>query len=176
MGLSGTGKTFLLLAKLKQLQEHKLLKSDAKALVIVAATQESLYWDLTEKLSPFGNYVLIDRVKYPLGVPVFASLKELLEKTTDVKFIFVDQMEDLISNDTDFMIELSLLSKDFNEKFRLMWVLWNGKGATSHIFEDGWSRSDQFIKEVSFLNDAEQLYGKGEFAGRMLAFEKNVVS
>ena len=169
IGAPGTGKTFLLLAKLKQLQDQGLLKSDAKALVILEATQGCLYWDLREKLSPFGDKVLISQLRavQSYNGDVFRGLQMLLKGTTGVGFVFVDQVEDFIFINTRIMDEISSLCQGFKngKTFCLMWFLWNGmtRGANPDILDLRMRPLHPSIY-VPALDDSEQLYGKGLFA------------
>ena len=127
MGSTGTGKTFTALEKINNIFDCGLLSADAKAIYIVKSSQLCLSWWLKKKLAVFGELVEVAMADS------FKSLMKMLEDTTttaDVKYVFVDQLEDFIDPNTDVFELLKLLRLTLLDRFELMWILWNGKAKT----------------------------------------------
>jgi hypothetical protein len=125
VGDSGTGKTFLLLAKLRQLQEENLLTETAKALVIIEERQVFMRMFLEDTLgSEFGGIVTLRSAKQS-SRPLGGVLDVLNEEREHVKYLFVDQVEDYLHRDTDLMD--ALLPFCEHKQLQLMWFLYNGR-------------------------------------------------
>ena len=169
LGSSGTGKTFLLLEKIKQLQECGLLRQDARAIIFVDKNQICLFSWLKKETAPFGDRVDICRVN-PDQEGRLEGLADLIEeqtKSSSVKYVFVDQLEDLINERTNIDRELTLLQETLQKRkcVILMWVLWNSQMCMQQItypIKGFWS-SPYAYRRLSF-----ELMGKWSKAGPKL--------
>jgi hypothetical protein len=152
MGRAGTGKTFLLVEKIKQLHQlSKREQRDFKALVVVRWMNHGLYWQLRDKLSHLGDRVHI--------CPVNGGRKALTQELKDavdrrgIQYVFVDQLEDFINPEMMEVLKvLEAFHRLLSTKLQLLWFLWNGKAYLS-VLED----SDYIPK----MSDDEQRHGKG---------------
>jgi hypothetical protein len=149
MGRAGTGKTFLLVEKIKQLDAF--FKDKAfKALVVVQWQNHGLYWQLRDKLSHLGDRVQICSLNGSLEV-----LAEVLEDAIakeGVQYVIVDQLEDFIKHRTEVMEEMCDFHRLFRFKLQMLWFSWNGKAYLSDL------NDSDYIPDMS---EDEQRHGKG---------------
>ena len=125
LGKAGTGKTFLVRMKIKQLAENNKLKIDAKALVVVHPRNYMLLQDLKLQLSYLGDKVVICARNGTLK-----GLAEELKKDLangGFKYVFLDQLEDFVKVRTKVVAELKDLFKILSDDSQLMWILGNGR-------------------------------------------------
>jgi predicted AAA+ superfamily ATPase len=119
IGSAGTGKTFLVMNKIKQLRQR--ITEVARAMVIAKCDQMCLLHTLKNDLRDY-EHVVIEPVNC-------LSLEELVEHLNnripeDIKFVFVDQLEDFVHDQhTDDSIRNNLCLK--SGKFDVAWFLWN---------------------------------------------------
>jgi hypothetical protein len=155
VGSAGTGKTFLLLGKLKQLKENNLLHDEAKALVIIEHGQVCLHTILKGQLAIFGAAVILRTYKYGRGKKLRGVLDVLKREGELVKYLFVDQLEDFIDQNTKVLQELERFHQYCCEhrQLQLMWFMWNARAGFEH---DG-----AHVPNILDETDADQ--GKGGF-------------
>jgi hypothetical protein len=158
LGRAGTGKTFLLLAKIKRLDELRLLHKQSKAIVLVHGKNIGLYWQLKRRLWYLRQKVLVH--------PYHGSFEDLkgyvaLSMKRGYKYVFVDQLEDFLPSfrgdpereELFFIEELEGLYQILKEKARLVWLFWNGKDD-----EQDWDDSGR----LRFLNDVHDIQSRKE--------------
>ncbi len=143
VGSAGTGKTFLLLAKVKQLHEDKKLSKTSKALVVIEEHQVGLRMFLEDMFTRFDETVILriaprSHDKDQLGLT--GVLDVLIEAGECVKYLFVDQMEDFLWVETDILELLAPFRK--HEQLELMWFLWNGR--LMLLEENVWGNRERF--------------------------------
>ncbi len=157
LGSAGTGKTFLLVGKIKLLREKDLINEQAKALVIVHADQCGLYAQLKAKLDPFGPAVVIrsvDRNGRKKKPKVLLDFLKTSNSMQGVKYVFVDQLEDFVERSTDVLAELAAFNeyRRQNPQIQLLWFLWNGKAGFRHDV----THLPDIVRDVT-----ESIYGTG---------------
>lgn len=155
LGPAGTGKTFLILRKIEQLDERGLLSKDEKAMVIVESRNQGLYAELKKRLQNYGEKITVRRLKslddYDDSWKALVEYFKHDEELKHVKYVFVDQLEDFFKSYDAVEDGLNKLAGAVvkAQKLNLCWFLWNG--SAQNLFS-----MEKSLKQVDMAKDVSQ--------------------